>query len=93
MDPAELFAGIARTEVPMPVVYPASCSPQAWSSASTLLLVRSMLGLAPVADRSTVGVTRADLSEVADLRVDRLVFGGTRFGVAVVGGIAQVTMG
>ncbi len=45
--PPELFAGIAREEVPMPVSYPASCSPQAWSSASVLLLVRVMLGLEP----------------------------------------------
>ena len=47
--PPELFAGIAREEVPMPVSYPASCSPQAWSSASVLLLVRVMLGLEPTA--------------------------------------------
>ena len=43
--PPELFAGISRDEVPVPVAYPASCSPQAWSSASVLLLVRAMLGL------------------------------------------------
>ena len=43
--PPELFAGIARGEAPMPVAYPSSCSPQAWSSASILLLLRSMLGM------------------------------------------------
>ena len=31
----------------MPVAYPSSCSPQAWSSASILLLVRTMLDLRP----------------------------------------------
>ena len=31
------------TTLPMPVAYPSSCSPQAWASASVLLLVRTML--------------------------------------------------
>ena len=41
----ELFAGLARDEFSFPVSYPTSCSPQAWSSASPLLLIRAMLGL------------------------------------------------
>jgi len=53
--PPELFAGIARSEAPMPVIYPSSCSPQAWSSASVLLLVRTMLGLAPMGPRRSPG--------------------------------------
>ena len=32
--------GVARDDVAMPVAYPSSCSPQAWASASVLLLVR-----------------------------------------------------
>ena len=43
--PPELFAGIDRSALSVPVVYPASCRPQAWSSASILLLVRTILGL------------------------------------------------
>jgi glycogen debranching enzyme len=43
--PPELFAGIARSVVDTPVDYPDSCSPQAWASASTLLNLRSSLGL------------------------------------------------
>jgi glycogen debranching enzyme len=31
----------------MPVPYPASCSPQAWASASPLLIARALLGLEP----------------------------------------------
>jgi glycogen debranching enzyme len=41
----ELFAGMTSDEFPVPVPYPASCSPQAWASASPLLLVRALLGL------------------------------------------------
>jgi glycogen debranching enzyme len=43
----ELFAGLTSQEMPVPVPYPASCSPQAWASAAPLLLVRSMLALEP----------------------------------------------
>lgn len=43
----ELFGGFARDDVGAPVPYPTSCSPQAWSAASALLVVRSLLGLDP----------------------------------------------
>src|SRR3954452_11982549 len=65
--PPELFAGVSRDDVPMPVAYPSSCSPQAWSSASILLLLRALLGLEPAADRSGAVLTRPDLSPVPDL--------------------------
>jgi glycogen debranching enzyme len=45
--PPELFAGLTGDELPVPVPYPASCSPQAWASAAPLLLVRALLGLEP----------------------------------------------
>jgi glycogen debranching enzyme len=65
--PPELFAGVARADVPVPVAYPASCSPQAWSSVSILLLVRSMLGIEPAPHGITV--TRDDLGPVGDLTI------------------------
>ncbi len=43
----ELFAGLTIDEVPVPVRYPTSCSPQAWASAAPLLVVRALLGLEP----------------------------------------------
>ena len=45
--PPELFAGIARSDIPAPVTYPGSCSPQAWASASNLLHLRTLAGLEP----------------------------------------------
>jgi glycogen debranching enzyme len=90
--PPELFAGIARQEAPMPVAYPSSCSPQAWSSASILLLIRTMLGLAPSPDGAAVRVGRHDLSTVPDLCIDHLVFDHRNFTVEVVDGTAKVTM-
>ncbi len=47
--PPELFAGVDRDVIDFPVPYPTSCSPQAWSSASILLYLRSALGLEPPA--------------------------------------------
>ncbi len=48
--PPELFAGLDRSDVPAPVPYPSSCSPQAWASASILSLLTSTIGLGPPVD-------------------------------------------
>ena len=87
--PPELFAGIARTDAPMPVAYPSSCSPQAWSSASVLLLLRTMLDLNPV-DQHRLTVGRNDLHGVADMRIERVTCGGTSYSVQVREGTAVV---
>jgi glycogen debranching enzyme len=43
----ELFCGLDRTDVDMPIPFPTSCSPQAWAAATPFLLLRIMLGLEP----------------------------------------------
>jgi glycogen debranching enzyme len=43
----ELYAGLDREDLPVPVAYPTSCSPQAWSSAAALLMLRTLLRLEP----------------------------------------------
>jgi glycogen debranching enzyme len=49
----ELYCGFDRTDVGVPVPYPVACSPQAWSAAASLLLVRTMIGArASAADRT-----------------------------------------
>ncbi|HSS35330.1 MAG TPA: glycogen debranching N-terminal domain-containing protein, partial [Patescibacteria group bacterium] len=49
----ELYCGFDRRDVGVPVPYPVACSPQAWSAASALLLVRTMVGArASAADRT-----------------------------------------
>ncbi len=59
--PPELFAGLDRAEVPAPVPYPSSCSPQAWASASILSLASSTTGLGPpVAPASGPTLARTD---------------------------------
>lgn len=46
----EAFGGYERTLTRYPVQYPTACSPQAWSTGTPLLLLRTMLGLEPVGD-------------------------------------------
>ncbi|MRH89652.1 amylo-alpha-1,6-glucosidase [Nocardia sp. SYP-A9097] len=72
--PPELFCGFARPEFCLPIPYPTSCSPQAWSSAAPLLLMRSFLGLAPDVPHRTLTVAprlpvRAGRVRLADLRL------------------------
>ncbi|MDQ1424289.1 MAG: hypothetical protein QOD72_1787, partial [Acidimicrobiaceae bacterium] len=88
--PPELFAGISRAAAPMPVAYPSSCSPQAWASASILLLIRTMLALAPTADRTQLAIGRRDLSGVPDLAIERMVFAGNTLTVRVDDGVGTI---
>lgn len=77
--PPELFSGLSRSSVPVPVPYPSSCSPQAWSSASILLHVRSMVGLDIAADRTALVLHRR--AGLPDVTIDGLLFRGRRWGL------------
>src|SRR5690606_12634909 len=50
----EAFGGYERSVTHHPVRYPTACTPQAWSTGTPLLLLRTMLGLDPVDDRLLV---------------------------------------
>jgi glycogen debranching enzyme len=50
----ELFCGFDRDEVPGPVPYPTSCSPQAWASAAPIGILTALLGLEPDIPASTL---------------------------------------
>jgi glycogen debranching enzyme len=50
----EAFGGYPRSETKYPVEYPTACSPQAWSTGTPLLLLRTMLGLEPLGDHLVV---------------------------------------
>jgi glycogen debranching enzyme len=50
----EAFAGYERELTQYPVEYPTACSPQAWSTGTPLVLLRTMLGLEPLGDRLVV---------------------------------------
>ena len=50
----EAFGGYERTLTKYPVQYPTACSPQAWSTGTPLLLLRTMLGLEPLGEHLVV---------------------------------------
>ncbi len=50
----EAFAGYERPFTKYPVEYPTACSPQAWSTGTPLLLLRTMLGLEPMGEHLVV---------------------------------------
>ncbi|MEH1016220.1 glycogen debranching N-terminal domain-containing protein [Micromonospora sp. CPCC 206060] len=66
----EVFAGYDRELTRYPVEYPTACSPQAWSTGTTLLLLRVILGLEPDGDRLLVdpavptGIGRIELRNI-----------------------------
>ncbi|HKT04219.1 MAG TPA: glycogen debranching N-terminal domain-containing protein [Rugosimonospora sp.] len=50
----EAFGGYERRQTKYPVQYPTACSPQAWSTGAPLLLLRTMLGMEPMAEHLLV---------------------------------------
>lgn len=77
--PPELFAGDDSAGQPVPLPYPAACRPQAWSAASSVSLLGSVLGLG--ADRHdgvslgpvrpwSFGATRVSGLGTRDARID-----------------------
>ena len=50
----EAFGGYDRALTKYPVQYPTACSPQAWSTGTPLLLLRTMLGLEPLGEHLVV---------------------------------------
>jgi glycogen debranching enzyme len=50
----EAFGGYERSVTKYPVQYPTACSPQAWSTGTPMLLLRTMLGLEPHGDHLIV---------------------------------------
>jgi glycogen debranching enzyme len=53
----EVLAGFARGETGFPVLYPTSCSPQAWAAAAPIAALTAVLGLTP--DPATRTLTAA----------------------------------
>ncbi|MGH9054456.1 MAG: amylo-alpha-1,6-glucosidase [Acidimicrobiales bacterium] len=81
----ELFSGFERMELPVVVSYPTSCSPQAWSAASPLLMLRTLLRLDPWVPRGKVWLHPALPPQIRRLRVGRIPLAGARVSVTVEG--------
>jgi len=79
----ELFGGERRVDGLPPLPYPAACRPQAWSAASSLLLLRCLLGLDPHAPRGTLRLRPVWPPPFAELEVHGLRVGGCDLSVAI----------
>jgi glycogen debranching enzyme len=79
----ELFAGMSRDEVPFPVSYPSSCSPQAWAAAAPLSFLRTILRLDPWVPYGKVWIDPVLPERIGYLRVDRIPLAGSRVTVEV----------
>ncbi len=86
----ELFGGLGRDEVPFPVPYPSSCSPQAWAAASPLLFLRTILRLDPWVPHGKVWIAPVLPEWIRRLRVDRIPLAGHRVTVEVTGDGVQI---
>jgi glycogen debranching enzyme len=79
----ELFAGLTRSDMPTPVAYPTSCTPQAWASAATLQILRLLLRLDPATPHGQVWVAPVLPARVGRLRVDGIDIAGHKLTVDV----------
>jgi glycogen debranching enzyme len=86
----ELFGGLARDDVPFPVPYPSSCSPQAWAAASPLLALRSMLRLDPWLPHGKLWVNPVLPEGINYLCVDKIPLAGRRVTIEVSDGRTKV---
>ena len=81
----ELTAGFSKDEFDKPIAYPASCSPQAWSAASTLMILRWILRIDPWCSNGRVWIDPVLPEEIKRLKVDNIRLGGNRVSIEVDG--------
>ncbi len=86
----ELFGGFDRSDVPAPVPYPASCSPQAWAAAAPLSVVRSLLGLEPDAVGGKLRLRPRVPTQFGRVQVTGLPIGSATVDISVADGVADV---
>jgi glycogen debranching enzyme len=78
----ELFCGVQRRPYDEPVHYPVSCSPQAWASGAMFLILTSVLGVRPSAQRKELNIINPQLPDwLAYLHIRNLKVGNSRVGL------------
>ncbi|MGH9018733.1 MAG: amylo-alpha-1,6-glucosidase, partial [Acidimicrobiales bacterium] len=87
----ELFSGLDRSELSAPVGYPTSCSPQAWSAASPLLCLRTILRLDPWVPYGRTWLAPRLPAGMEHLKVQGIPLAGSRVTVEVDGDDVEVT--
>jgi glycogen debranching enzyme len=79
----ELFSGLDRGELGVPVGYPTSCSPQAWAAASPLLCLRTLLRLDPWVPYGKTWLCPNLPEAIGYLKVEGIPLAGSRVTVEV----------
>jgi glycogen debranching enzyme len=75
----ELFCGMERLTGMQPVLYPVSCTPQAWASGAVFMLLQGALGLFPEAPAGVLHVRDPVLPDfLRDLMITGLRIGNSR---------------
>jgi glycogen debranching enzyme len=75
----ELFCGMSRGHGIHPVLYPVSCSPQAWATGTIFMLLQSMLGIHPEAHLGTLHIKNPVLPDfLNELIVSNLAVGNSK---------------
>jgi glycogen debranching enzyme len=75
----ELYCGMRRNGATRPVLYPVSCSPQAWASGALFLMLQGALGLLPDAPSDTLHVRNPVLPDyLHELTITNLAIGDAR---------------
>jgi glycogen debranching enzyme len=87
----ELFCGFDRAEYPVPLPYPTSCSPQAWSSAAPVQLIASLLDTPAEPRAGDVPWRPAWPRTFGRLTIDRLLLGGHEASLRIDGDEAVLT--
>ena len=79
----ELFCGFDRSEYPLPVPFPTSCSPQAWAAAAPLHLLRTLLRFEPWVPHGKAWLAPALPPGVGPLGLENIPLGGARISLEV----------
>jgi glycogen debranching enzyme len=80
----ELFCGFPRRAGEKPTLYPVSCSPQTWASASVFLALQACLGLHVAAAAGKIVFTNPSLPPfLTDVRIGGLRVGQARADVSL----------
>ncbi|WP_406291826.1 glycogen debranching N-terminal domain-containing protein [Streptomyces sp. NBC_00624] len=79
----ELFAGHGAATDARPSPYPASCRPQAWAAASSVMILQSMLGLSADVPSGTLTVAPGFAEEYRPLKVEGLDVAGARLDISI----------
>ncbi|MFF8913103.1 glycogen debranching N-terminal domain-containing protein [Streptomyces sp. NPDC015032] len=79
----ELFAGHGAATDARPAPYPASCRPQAWAAASSVMILQSVLGLSADVPGGTLTVAPGFAEAYRPLKVEGLDVAGGRLDISV----------